>query len=169
MGIMNACAARQFGAAKIIIAEINEVRLKQAESFDFDLVVNSAQEDLTQIVRNETDGIGADVVIVAAPAAGPQEQAIDFVRKHGTVCLFASLPVGENMLSLDSRIIHYGEIRVVGTSDSTPKQVTKAVELLSAGSIPADRLASHVLGLDDILEAYELMQSGQALRVVLKP
>jgi len=169
MGIMNACAARQFGAAKIIIAEINEVRLKQAESFDFDLVVNSAQEDLTQIVRNETDGIGADVVIVAAPAAGPQEQAIDFVRKHGTVCLFASLPVGENMLSLDSRIIHYGEIRVVGTSDSTPKQATKAVELLSAGSIPADRLASHVLGLDDILEAYELMQSGQALRVVLKP
>jgi len=169
MGIMNACAARQFGAAKIIIAEINEVRLKQAESFDFDLVVNSAQEDLTQIVRNETDGIGADVVIVAAPAAQPQEQAIDFVRKHGTVCLFASLPAGKSMLSFDSRIIHYGEIRVVGTSDSTPKQVTKAVELLSAGSIPADRLASHVLGLDDILEAYELMQSGQALRVVLKP
>ena len=169
MGIMNACAARQFGAAKIIIAEINEVRLKQAESFDFDLVVNSAREDLTRIVRNETDDIGADVVIVAAPATQPQEQATDLVRKHGTVCLFASLPVGKSMLSFDSRIIHYGEIRVVGTSDSTPRQVAKAVELLSAGSIPADRLASHILSLDDIFKAYELMQSGQALRVVLKP
>ena len=73
------------------------------------------------------------------------------------------------MLSINSRIIHYGEIRLVGTSDSTPKQVTKAVELLSAGSIPADKLASHILGLDDIFNAYELMQSGEALRVVLKP
>jgi L-iditol 2-dehydrogenase len=169
MGIINACVAADFGAGKIIIAEVNEVRLEKAETFGFDMVINSAHQDLTQIVRNETDGIGADVVIVAAPAAGPQEQAIDFVRKHGTVCLFASLPSGNSMLSLDSRIIHYGEIRLVGTSDSTPKQVTKAVELLSAGSIPADKLASHILGLDDIFNAYELMQSGEALRVVLKP
>jgi L-iditol 2-dehydrogenase len=169
MGIINACVAADFGAGKIIIAEVNEVRLEKAETFGFDMVINSAHQDLTQIVRNETDGIGADVVIVAAPAAGPQEQAIDFVRKHGTVCLFASLPSGNSMLSLDSRIIHYGEIRLVGTSDSTPKQVTKAVELLSAGSIPMDKLTSHILGLDDIFNAYELMQSGEALRVVLKP
>jgi L-iditol 2-dehydrogenase len=169
MGIINACVAAEFGAGKIIIAEINEVRLRQAGTFGFDLIVNSAQEDLTRIVKDETDGIGADVVIIAAPATEPQEQGIDFVRKHGTVCLFASLPAGKSMLSLDSRIIHYGEIRFIGTSDSTPRQVTKAVELLSAGSIPADKLASHILGLDDIFNAYELMQSGEALRVVLKP
>jgi L-iditol 2-dehydrogenase len=169
MGIMNACVVKEFGAGKIILAEINEVRLKQAAGFGFDLVVDSARENIVEIVKDQTDGIGADVVIVAAPAARPQEQAIDFVRKHGTVCLFASLPSGNSMLSLDSRIIHYGEIRLVGTSDSTPRQVAKAVELLSAGSIPTGKLASHVLGLDDILKAYELMQSGEALRVVLKP
>ncbi len=77
-----------------------------------------------------------------------KEQGIDLVRKHGTVCLFASLPVGKSMLSFDSRPIHYGEIRLVGTSDSTPKQVTKAVELLSTASIPVDKLTSHILGLD---------------------
>ena len=169
MGIMNACVAKGVGAVKIIVAEINEVRLKQARIFGFDLVVNSAREDLVKIVKNETDGIGADVVIVAAPAAGPQEKAVELVRKQGTVCLFASLPVGKSMLSFDSRPIHYGEIRIVGTSDSTPKQVTKAVELLSAGSVPMDKLTSHILGLDDIFKAYELMQSGEALRVVLKP
>lgn len=169
MGIMNACVAKEFGAGKIIIAEINEVRLKQARTFGFDLVVNSARDDLLKIVRNQTDGIGADVVIVAAPAARPQEQGIDLVRKNGIVCLFASLPAGSSSLSLDSRIIHYGQIRLVGTSDSTPRQVAKAVELLSAGAIPADRLASHILSLADIFKAYELMQSGEALRVVLKP
>jgi L-iditol 2-dehydrogenase len=169
MGILNACVMKGFGAKKIILAEVNDTRLKQAEPFGFDKLVNPASEDLTQIVLAETDGIGADVVIVAAPAAQPQEEALGMVRKRGAVCLFASLPVGKNILSMDSRKIHYGELRVVGTSDSTPKQVEKAVELLAHNKIPADKIATHVLSLDNIFKAFELMQSGEALRVVLKP
>jgi len=169
MGLMNACVAREVGAGKIILAEINPTRLKQAEPFGFDLLVNPVGEDLPELVMGATGGIGADVAIVAAPAAAPQEEAVQLVRKRGTVCLFASLPAADKMLSMDSRAVHYGELRVVGTSDSTPGHVRKAVELIGRGSLPADRLATHVLGLDDIFHAYELMQSGEALRVVLKP
>lgn len=169
MGIMNACMAREFGAAKLIVAEINDTRLAMCEPFGFDRLVNPATEDLADVVMAETDGIGADVAIVAAPAAPPQEGAPLLVRKRGTVCLFASLPKGKSTISVDSRPIHYGELRIVGTSDSTPAHVARAVQLLSGGSIPADQLASHVLGLDDLFKAYELMQSGESLRVVLKP
>jgi len=169
MGIMNACMAREFGATKVIVAEINPARLAMCEPFGFDLLVNPANQDLAEAVMNETGGLGADVAIVAAPAAPPQQQAPLLVRKRGTVCLFASLPKGESTISVDSRPIHYGELTVVGTSDSTPAQVAKAVELLSGGAIPADRIVTHVLGLDDLFKAYELMQSGEALRVVLKP
>jgi L-iditol 2-dehydrogenase len=169
MGIMNACVAEQFGASKIILAEINEERLKQAEPFGFDLLINPATEDLASIVMEQTGGVGADVVIVAAPAAKPQEDALSMVRKRGTVCLFASLPAGKSEITIDSRIIHYGEIKLVGSSDSTPEQVEKAVEIISSGSLKADKLASHILPLDDIMKAYELMNSGEALRVVLTP
>ena len=169
MGIMNACMAREFGAARVIVAEINDTRLAMCEPFGFDRVVNPATDDLVEIVMAETDGVGADVAIVAAPAALPQQQAPLLVRKRGTVCLFASLPKGKSMLSVDSRPIHYGELRVLGTSDSTPAHVARAVDLLAGGSIPADRLTTHVLGLDDLFKAYELMQSGESLRVVLKP
>ena len=169
MGIINACVAREVGAGKVIVAEINPTRLSQVEAFGFDRLVNPAERDLAAVVKEEPDGIGADEVIEAAPAAAPQEQALSLVRKQGTVCLFASLPVGKNMLNMDSRLIHYGEIRIVGSSDSTPAQVERAVELIAGGSMPADKLASHTLGLDGILKAYELMQSGEALRVVLVP
>ena len=104
---------------------------------------------------------------MAAPAAKPQADAISLVRKRGTVCLFASLPTGNSEITIDSRILHYGEIKLVGSSDSTPEQVTKAVEIISSGSLKADKLASHILPLDDIMQAYELMKSGEALRVVL--
>ncbi len=169
MGILNACMARQFGAGKIVLAEINPERLAQAEAFGFDVLVNPAVDDLEATVKDLTDGLGADVVIVAAPAAPPQEQALSLVRKRGTVCLFASLPVGGCTLALDSRLIHYGEIRVVGSSDSTPDHVTRSVDIIARKQIPVERLASHILALNDVFEAFELMQKGQALRVVLIP
>jgi L-iditol 2-dehydrogenase len=169
MGILNACMARQFGAAKIVLAEINPDRLVQAEAFGFDVLVNPTVDNLETLVKDMTDGLGADVVIVAAPAAPPQEQALHLVRKRGTVCLFASLPVGACTLALDSRLIHYGEIRVVGASDSTPAHVARSVDIIAQKQIPVERLASHILTLDDVFEAFELMQSGKALRVVLTP
>jgi len=169
MGIMNACTARRFGAERIIMTEVNPTRLAQARDFGFEVLVDPTQEDLVQIVNDETRGLGVNVAIVAAPAAAPQEQAVTLVRKRGTVCLFASLPVEKRQISLDSRAIHYGELRVVGTSDSTPADVAQAVGYLAEGTLPADRLVSHVLALDAVSEAFELMQSGEALRVVLKP
>jgi L-iditol 2-dehydrogenase len=169
LGMINACVAREFGAKKIILVNRSQPRLERARSFGFDLLIHSEEQDVVQTILDETGGIGADVVIVAAPAAKPQEQAIEMVRKRGAVCLFASLPVGKNMLSVDSRKIHYGELRVLGVSDSTPRHVTKAVELISQHRLPMDKLATHILGLDDIFKAFDLMQSGASWRVVLKP
>ncbi len=167
MGLLNAVVARAAGAAKILMSELNPYRRQQAAQFDLDRIIDPAAENLAEIVKSETGGLGADVVIVAAPAAAPQEEAISLVRKRGTVCLFASLPVGKSMLSLDSRPIHYGELRVTGSSDSTPEHVRKAVELLASHAIPADKIASHTLPLSEIEQAFALMQTGEALRVVL--
>lgn len=169
LGVMNASVARSIGAARVILVEVNPERLRQAEGFGFDRLINPAECDLIETIREETDGEGADVVIVAAPAAIAQEQAIDLVRKRGTICLFASLPSGKSNLTLDSRTIHYKELKLVGTSDSTAAHVQSAVEMLAAGRIDADRIASHALPLEGIFEAFELMQSGEALRVVLRP
>jgi L-iditol 2-dehydrogenase len=169
MGILNACIAQAYGASKIIFAELNGKRLQQCEQFHFDRLVNPAEEDLKQAVMGETEGYGADVVIVAAPAATPQEQALDLARKQGSVMLFASLPVGKSLLNIDSRLIHYKELRVLGSSDSTPGHVKKAVEILSSGTFPADKIITHHLPLDDIEKAFELMRSGESLRVVLTP
>jgi L-iditol 2-dehydrogenase len=169
MGLLNVLVARARGASKIILSEPNAARLEQGRAF-CDVAVNPTEQDLAEVVKAESvDGLGVDVCIVAAPAAGPQEQAVHLVRKRGTVCLFASLPLGRNMLNIDSRAIHYNEIRVVGTSDSTAAHVTEGVEMLSDGRVDGTKIATHILTLDDIAQAFELMISGESLRVVLKP
>lgn len=169
MGILNALTARASGASKVLLAEVNPARLEQARPFGFDRLVDPQTEDLAALVKAETDGLGADIALVAAPAAAPQEQALGLVRKRGTVCLFASLPSGRSDLTIDSRPLHYNELRVVGSSDSTPAQVARAVELLAEPAMHADKLASHVLPFERVLDAFELMRTGACLRVVLTP
>ncbi len=169
MGILNACVARYSGAGKIIMTEINQARLKQAKGFDIDLLINTSEENLENIVMDQTNGYGADVVIVAAPAVAPQEHALSLVRKNGTVCLFASLPTEISELTIDSRLIHYNEIKLTGSSDSTAQHVRQAVEMLSDLKFPSRKISTHVLPLNKIHEAFDLMKSGEALRVVLKP
>ena len=169
MGILNALVTRHYGAKQLILSEINAPRLEQAATFGFDRLVNPAKEDLTAVIGSLTNGYGADVVIVAAPAAPPQEQALALVRKHGTVCLFASLPHDKRMITIDSRLLHYGELRVTGTSDSTADHVSKAIRILDDPAFPAAEIVTHKLPFGGFHEAIELMQSGVALRVVLQP
>ena len=169
MAILNALAAKEFGASKVFMTELNPARLIQAKNFDIDRLISPAEEDLVKIIMDETNGYGADVVIVAAPAAQPQEEALKLVRKRGSVCLFASLPSDKSNLTIDSRLVHYNEILVTGSSDSTALDVQQAVKILGKPGFPADKIASHLMGLDGIHDAFKLMISGEVLRVVLKP
>jgi len=167
MGLLNALVARAAGASGIWLSEPNPLRREQAGQFDLDRILDPEADDISKIVHDATGGRGVDVVIVAAPAISPQEQALSLVRRSGTVCLFASLPVGKSTLTLDSRIVHYGEIRLLGSSDSTPEHVRDAVKMIATKLIPVEKIVSHTLPLNEIERAFELMTSGAALRVVL--
>jgi L-iditol 2-dehydrogenase len=169
LGILNMLAARAFGAEKVILAQREGKRFAQAAAFSCDRLVNTTTENLAEVVRAETGGVGADAVIVAAPDAKAQEQALDLVRKRGSVCLFASLPVGTSILALDSRKIHYNELFVCGASDSSPAQVAKAVSLIAAPGFPGCKIASPLLPLSDVQKAFDLMKSRDGMRVVLRP
>ena len=168
LGIMNLCVAREYGASRVILAQRDGARFEQARGFEADLLINTSKENLLEVVRRET-GVGADCVIVAAPEAAAQEEALDLVHKKGRICLFASLPAGKSMLSLDSRKIHYGELIVLGASDSTPRQVQKAVSLIESNCIPAARLANPILPLARIQDAFKVMEVREGMRVVLRP
>jgi L-iditol 2-dehydrogenase len=169
MGLLNGVVAQAYGAGKVIISEVNELRRRQCEQFGFTSVVDPTTQDLGLIIRQETASIGVDIVVVTAPAARPQEEAMAYVRKQGTVVLFASLPVEQKNITIDSRLLHYNELHLIGSSDSSPEHVKKAVEFIAKKKIPTEKIVSHQLPLCEINKAFELMQSGEALRVVLIP
>ena len=168
LGCMHVQTARAWGARQVVVVQRSRPRCALARRFDVDAVVCSQDEDVVARVMELTDGRGADRVIVAAPDRGAQEQSVALAAKGGVVSLFASLPRGASEITLDSRRIHYGELSVVGCSDSRPEHARAALRLLESGAVDAAKLITHEVALDRVLDGIEIMRSGTGLKVLVR-
>lgn len=169
VGCMLAELAKVMGAKKVIISQRSKVRLEMAKKFDIDVVVSATEEDLTQRVMEETDGLGADVVLTATSSVEVQAQAIPLVKRRGRINLFAGLPKGSPPLVLDSNILHYKEAFLFGSHGSVPRHHRLALELLSSGRISAKKYISHKFSLDQIKEAFSVVENRQGMKVIINP
>lgn len=169
LGALHAVLAKALGAADVMVVQRSEPRLSLLRNIGGVTVIGGAREDVGQVVSERTDGLGADVVIVCAPSRQAQEDSLKYARKGGAVSLFASLPKGEADITLDSRAIHYGELRVVGASDSRPEHVRRAMELMAAGELELGPAITHRVSLAGIHEGLELMKNKQCLKVMVYP
>lgn len=168
IGILHAELARISGAGRIVIAEQNPARIGKARTFGYSAYIDTSREDMAAAIKSMTGGKGADVTIVTAPAKAAQEQAFETVAPRGRLSLFGSLPSGKSTLEIDSRTIHYKEIRVAGAASSTAYQMKKALSILATGQIRADMMITHTLPLDNIVKGLTLAMNGEALKVYLK-
>ena len=168
LGCMHAQVARARGARQVVVVQRSRPRCERARQFDVDAVVCSLDEDVAERVRELTDGRGADRVIVCAPDRGAQEQSLALAAKGGVVSLFASLPKGASEIALDSRLIHYGELAVVGCSDSRPEHAREALRLLDTGAVDAGKLITHTVGLDGVLDGIAIMRQKVGLKVLVQ-
>ena len=73
---------------KVIVADINEYRMKLAEKFGADHALD-ARDNLPQKIKALNDGRLADQVIVCTGATSAVMSAIDCVEKGGTILFFA--------------------------------------------------------------------------------
>jgi L-iditol 2-dehydrogenase len=167
LGVMHALLAKIRGASKVIISEISEERADLIK--DFNEIDRVATDNLERIVMEETSGVGADVIIVAAPSKEAQQSAIKLAAKRGRINFFGGLPKGNSQINIDGNEIHYKELFVHGTSDSTPWHYRKAIELIAGKKIPAAKIITHVMLLDDYKKALRTIDEGKALKVVIKP
>jgi L-iditol 2-dehydrogenase len=86
----------------------------------------------------------------------------------GTVLLFAGLSAGARV-SLDAHALHYREVSIVGSFHYTPREVDEALALLSRSAVPASEIVSVRRPLAAWREAFDLAQSGSAMKVALVP
>jgi len=167
IGCLHLEVARARGASRTIMVGLN--RLDMAAQFNPDYIINSATQDPVEEVRKITGGLGADIAICAAPVTSIQEQAVEMVRKRGRVVLFGGVSKNNPMTTLNSNLIHYNEITVVGSFSYPATGLAKAIDLIAAGKISAKKYVTKRVKLEEIPEGMAWAQEGKALRVAVKP
>ena len=169
LGALHAELAKVTGAEQVMIVQRSEPRLSLLRGLEGVAVIDGVNEDVQSVVNERTAGLGADVVVISAPSREAHEQSLQLARKGGAVSFFASLPGGAADITLDSRAVHYGELRVVGASDSRPEHVVKAVRIMAEGRIHVESLVTHRVSLESVHEGLELMRNKQSLKVLVYP
>jgi L-iditol 2-dehydrogenase len=169
IGCIHIQVARARGASKIIIVDVAANRLAQAEPFGADFQINAAQEDPVKKVMEITSARGADTIMVCSPSAVAEQQAVEMSRKRGTVVFFAGLPKDEPFARLNSNLIHYRDIRIIGHYGQERRHVLQSLEMISRKQISAEHLITHRFPLAEICKGVELVKAGKALKVTLNP
>lgn len=169
IGCLHVQMARARGAAQLIQLEVNPVRLERARRFGADLLLRPDSDDVRQAVRDATGGRGADVVIIATPTADAQALAIELAAVHARISLFGGLPPEAPTATLNTNLVHYREMKLLGSFTSTPAQNAKALGLIAAGRIQVAPLLDATLHLDDILDGIGQMIEGKAMKVAITP
>jgi L-iditol 2-dehydrogenase len=125
--------------------------------------------DLQTVLSQYTPhGYGFDVVIEAVGQTHTWEMALNLVRRGGLVNLFGGCESGSTM-ALDTRRLHYDEITLVSPFHHTPRHVKEALEWINSGMIDPTPLITHERSLSQVPEALNLVASGTALKVAIRP
>ena len=170
IGCLHVRLARSRGAARIILIDINADRLAEAAAIVRpDLTIVSSETDPVEAVLRATNGRGADVVITAAASGAAQEQGLRMLARRGRLSLFGGLPKDAPTVTVDSNLVHYRELTIVGVNGSSPAHNKQALELIATGAVVVSDLITHRLPLDRLLDGIGIVGRGEAIKVTIEP
>ncbi|MGV1005909.1 MAG: zinc-dependent dehydrogenase [Candidatus Nanopelagicales bacterium] len=154
----------------VYLIDVNAERLAMtADAVHPDEVINGSEVDVVAKVMELTGGRGADVVITATAANIAQEQAIAMAARNGRISFFGGLPKTNPTITCDSNVVHYRQLHIHGANGSSPAHNKQALQYISTGQVPVLDLITRRVPLDNVLEAFQIVKNGEAIKVTIEP
>lgn len=156
-------------AAEVFLFGGNEARLQIGQKFGAAKTFNYRQiADTPAVVKELTDGWGADVVIEATGVPSVWEDAIALARPGATVNLFGGCP-RDTTITVNTEQLHYSELTLKGVFHNTPQYVRAALSLLASRTIPFELLISEQRPLQELEQVFQDMKQRKVVKVAIAP
>ena len=166
VGFFCAQAAR-LDTHTVLAIDLDPARLAIAER-DGSIPIDASARNAQTAVFEHTDGRGADVVIEAVGTPAAFERSLDVVRRGGAVVVMGVYTSELVQAQIGVWWIRALQLRFAGT---TPIHAwwEKAMAEVVAGRLDPTPIVSHRLSLEEAPKGYELFDTRQATKVLLKP
>jgi L-iditol 2-dehydrogenase len=171
IGLMHAVLARRTGA-RVLTSDLFPERHAIAARFGLDNPIHAGTENVVQRVFEETEGRGADAVVLAVGGNALIRTAMDAVRPGGRVMLFAQTQHGE--ATFDPGAVCVDEKTLLGSYSSSFPILDEVTELVFGGycnGFDLTQLISHRFPLEEAVAAIEIASHPKAdsMKIMIEP
>ena len=150
IGLLVAMVAKSKGA-KVIISEVNDIRIKMAEEMGFE-VVNPIKTDLVQYLEEKTDGGLADVVFEVAGVQPSLDVMTEVAGIRGRIVMVA---IHGEKKPVDLFKFFWKELELIGARVYEGEDYEASIDLITKNELPFEQLITAVEPLDNIQQLFE--------------
>ena len=171
IGLMHAVLAKRTGA-RVLTSDLYPERHAIAAKFGLKDPIHAGSENVVERVLAETEGRGADAVILAVGGNALIKTAMDAVRPGGKVMLFAQTQHGE--ATFDPGAVCMDEKTLMGSYSSSFEILDEVTDLVFGGyqdGFDMTQLISHRFPLEQAAEAIEIAShpKGDSMKIMIEP
>lgn len=171
IGLMHAALARGTGA-RVLTSDLFPERHAIAARFGLTNPIHAGQENVVERVLAETEGRGADAVILAVGGNALIRTAMDAARPGGKVMLFAQTQHGE--ATIDPAAVCVDEKTLLGSYSSSFPILDAVTDLVFSGyqnGFDLTQLISHRFQLEQAVAAIEIASHPQpgSMKIMIEP
>ena len=116
------------------------LRFKKARELGFETVINVAQANPVDMVRDLTAGIGADLVIECSGAPPAIASAVDLIRKKGRICVIGL--TGKDSIPFPWDKAAFKVCDVIFNLSTSYTSWDRTIHLIASGLLPAGGVIS---------------------------
>lgn len=164
MGLGSIRVMKALGAARIVAVDGLDDRLKMAvNKMGADQAINFTKVDLAETLNGEK----FDFVYDAVGSISILECGSHFLKPGGKVCGLGVVGVGKDLLNIHN-VQNNVSVHIHMQPHKRFSHMEELVEMVLAGKIDPKDFYSHVLPMEEIHKAMELVKNKQCLKVIIK-
>src|SRR5271157_4166021 len=171
IGLMHAVLSSRTGA-RVLTSDLYPERHAIAAKYGLRDPINAGTEDVVKRVIAETEGRGADAVVLAVGGNALIRTAMDAVRPGGKVMLFAQTQHGE--ATFDPGAVCMDEKTLLGSYSSSFEILDAVTDLVLGGyqnGFDLTQLISHRFPLEQAAKAIEVAShpTADSMKIMIEP
>ena len=164
VGLMGVLAAKQMGAARIIVMSRHKTRQDLALEYGATDIIAERGEDGIKRIKELTDGIGADSVLECVGTQDSMEQAISVCRPGGHIG-YVGVPHG---VTFDGQRLFFAQSSLLGGPAPVRRFLPHLMDLVLTRQINPGKVFDLELPIADVAEGYKAMDERRAIKTLLR-
>ena len=164
IGCMATAIAKKSGARKIVVTDVNPVRLALAERMGATRVVDVSRENLHDVQREIGMKEGFDVGLEMSGSPKALNDMIDNMYHGGRIALLGIMP---EKAAIDWNKVVFNMLTIRGIYGREMYETWYKMTALIQGGLDITPVITHRLPFTDFQEGFRLMRSGQSGKIIL--